>query len=294
MPRILLFHECDAEQFSFGETIEGTRYFEAVVDELPGAVTALRLARPDLQRFQPHPEHVGAFVDAFVPTLRRGGADGAWVYDIEVRYRSDLGQQDPLDEPAVFDWSSQIITLPVFEDESGEPIVTTAGEPILGITEEFALWTAEVTKNIPRAPQWLKSYGNAINSDRVQLDGETFEAETLKTGELSITRAESNDVEYRVLKLKITHNPLGWARVFPNAGFYELNTIVERGRRREVLKRMTDSLGQAVTSPKFLDANGRRPRDKQGNVREQLDKEDLIFLKKFTKKRLPFSALPLR
>jgi len=296
MARVLKFHETTAEDFTFGEATEGTRYFEAIVDELKGAIAALRVHAPELQRFQPHPDLEGVYVDSFAPTLRRNTC----VYDIEVRYTNRIDSGDPLDKEAVVNWSSKSEKIPVFRDDNGEPLLLTSGEAIQGVSEDRKLWVATVTKNLPRLPPWIKQYDNSVNSDRVLIDGEEFEPETLLIGDLQLGHAEQGDIKYRTLSLSITHNPDTWVRIFPNAGYYELlereewNELQKRNIPVLKLERICDHLGQPVTTPKFLNDEGRRPRDEQGNVREQLAPEDLLFLKKWTKKRLPFNALPLR
>lgn len=324
--KILKFDEDKAETWDEGPPITATRYFTAVVDKIDGAIPYLRVHRPDIQRFQKHPN-----LDAWVnPGPSYQLEPGSRVYRVVVPYTSAL-PDDPLQRAAEVEWSTWHSKEPLTRDIDGKPITTTAGELITGADEEYDNWGVSVSKNVAAVPQWVLEYRGACNSDDVRIKGIVFPAETLKIADLKISKdQEENDVVFSVVTIDLLHRPDTWLRWFPNAGYYCIQRTFEKrfkappqGQRRPPIelkpieirqyRRILDDAGEPIQTPEFLSPTGERITElwrssdsgvafnPVGNARKNdwrtlkrpLEPSDLIYIPAWTRKRLPFSVLPL-
>lgn len=317
--RVLWFDECKKEEWEEGPPLRATRYFRAEVSELQGAITALRLHRPDLQRFQPHQE-LDCHVD---PGPKFELVEGTRMYEITVPYTSEV-TEDPLDRPVDVDWHTWHTRELITRDPDGKPILTAAGEVISGIEEDVDYLGLTCVKNVAAVPAWVLRFRGAVNEDDITIDGIQFPQHTLRIADLRITKAEENDVEFRRVQLELLHREETWQRYFPNAGYYCLQTVeIPRSRPRinfpgqtvqlrplSVRKyvRILDDQGEPTQQPEFLSAEGERITEPikgpdgrplvNGNnqprgrvLKRPLDPEDLIYLPTWTRKRLPYSEL---
>lgn len=323
MATVKWFEECKKEDFEEGPPITATRYFRAEVDRLFGAITALRLHRPDLQRWQPHPD-----APCWVTSPRYELVEGTRMYEITIPYSAEF-PQDPTELPAQVEfhtWHSREVKI---RDSDGRPIATTAGELIQGVEEDTDFWGLSIVKNVPSIPEWLLSYRGASNEDGVMIKGVFFPEKTLRIADIRMSEQVEDgldeDFTYWRLQFDLLHRDDTWARYFPNAGYYARETVlIPRSRmntatgRTKILKpkrevrygRITDDKGEPIQQPEFLNENGERItdwiRDEQGQITRDengkpigrvrkwpLDEDDLIFLEVWTRKRLPFAILPL-
>jgi hypothetical protein len=277
----------------------------------PGAQIVLHA--PFLGRWQPHPDDPQAKLVSLEVTARKH----TLIYDVLADYSTDIAiPENPLDEPADIDVTTQTIALPITRDALGEPIVNTAGSLVEGIEEDFDLPVFSVSKKIGRFPQWLLTYPQAVNSDVVRMKGLICEPRTLKIGRIRIGSEDiQDDTPFMPLSMELVHNPFTWDRWFLNRGFEEVAVVTtqdEEGELQEVLTRIRclDEDQEPITEPAFLDEDGRRPRvtldgravtlqqerEQQlvTKLKHPLDPEDIIVLRRQTRKALPFRVLPLR
>lgn len=316
---VLKFADVHKEEGTYGESGQRTDYYAALVDDLTTAQADLRLHRPDLQRWQPHPTELGLFVDRFRADLR----EGQFWYDIRVEYSSRLTiPTDPLAAPAGITWETTEISEQVQLDAHGRPLLNHAGSPLLDIEDERSLWVIQITKNVADVPSWLLDYGywQPVNSDSVSIRGQRFPPRTLKLSRIRIGDWQSeSDIDYLPLSLTLIHHPKTWDRQYLNRGTYELRLIDELGRQQpdwpagprppgwkfeSVL--CTDQNGAPVSEPVFLNRKGRRPRLQtsdptqlvtnyaDGVIKHPLDPSDIVNLQFRVKQELPFRVLPLK
>lgn len=306
-----MFEEVGGESGDFGEVDAPVRRFEAKVDRFGGHMTAIRRHRPDLQRFQPHPEFKQCYVDNFVPEQR---GNSKW-WDITVNYTSAIEQEeDPLAQAADISWETTEITRVVTMDRKGRPIVNTAGSLLVDLQEEMGILVCRIEKNVAAVPRWFADYANAVCSDSPRIDGFVFPQRTglLKRWRLGKWETQK-DIRFRRLEMEILYNKDTWDRKVLNRGLLELTVqkVLDpktfKIREAKGLSPMLNDKDETITEPQFLDRFGRRPRvypftasdsgktitngEDDGPVKAQLDPEDILVLTFETKNQLPFSGV---
>lgn len=286
-----------------------------------------KMARPDLLRWQPHEFDPQARVRNWTLTRRQHTN----IADLDVEYSTEIPEpENPLDRRAKIEVYTSDVVLPILKDADGNPLMNKAGNFLEGMTETFSLLTFQVTKNVSGFPPWLlQEYPQAMNSDRVRLENLDLEKQTLKVGSIRIGSEqyhEDDDTAYRSLQLTLVHHPATWKQFVLNRGLKEVKLIRKpqaNGGYRIVktVVPILDDLGEPITEPQFLDADGRVPRvdstatpSRQGKlvsieqelralqagrplettIKTPLDPEDIITLEFKTRKSRPFAALPLR
>lgn len=213
----------------------------------------------------------------------------------------------PFFEPIEWEWESAILEIPAYVDVDGKPIVTTAGEPIIGLTRKLKLWNIRGTRNVSGVPKWFRDYGFSVNSDNVTLDGQKFKKNELQLQRLSLGSWDSQTIEgteyrYRPLSFEFWFNPLTWSTEVLNMGFNELvvkeiqqfdkdgNAIEGKTRKVAYPVRATNGT-EPTTSRVFLNKTGQRPRDNTNTIKQQLAPSDIVVLKFDLEEKLPYSVL---
>lgn len=254
------------------------------------------------------------FIPGYVERDRRNGT--SWIvedvslkqigmstglYMVSVEWiRLDI--EDPLKIP--FRWTgceAASIEVPAWVDENGKMIQTTAGEPIVGMNRKLTIWKLTGTKNVPGFPNWMTTHGESVNSDSVRVGSISVPPEQLSLQGLSLgdiddsTRIGKKRILYRPMEVEVWWNPFYWREYVLNQGFYELSKqTVTNSKGKEV---EVDSLvrcqqnGQDAQKPCLLDREGRRPRDKDGNVKAVLSPGDVVVLDFQLNKKLPYRQL---
>lgn len=163
--------------------------------------------------------------------------------------------ENPLDEPAVYEYESVDERVPLLEDkDSNAPVLNTAGDPFDSpVMEERAITQITYRKNMPlfNAMAW-RSLVKTVNEDPIKIlpDDETFQSGTvwLKSYKASIKQYR-NGVEFFTITATFWYRADGWStRVF-NLGYRQMvgtNKV-----------QITDYNGNPVNSPRMLDALGR-------------------------------------
>lgn len=236
-----------------------------------------------------------------VNNLRLTESEANDIYRLEAEFIR-VEYKTPFFVPIEWEWESTTLDLPAYSDNKGKAVVTTAGEPITGLTKPLKLWILKGTRNVPGVPKWFRNYGVSTNSDRVKMDGETFNPWELQMQRLSLGKWESetiNKTEYRFrpLSFEFWFNPMTWRTEVLNMGFLELlvrrvfDPITKRYRYEQFQVRAQNANGPETNHRVFLDASGQRPRDQYRNIKHELDPSDIVTLKFDLLDELPYKPL---
>lgn len=285
------------------------------------------IAKPDLAPFQPHPEEPTARL-MFMSIEQR---KHSLLFDVLPRWSSDITvPENPLDEPAKITVETVSTTVPFTIDADGHPNTNTAGDLLEDAEDDEPMLVFRVSKKItPDYPSWLLDYGFVLNSDSVTFKGRTCPPKTLKLARIRIGDEQiQDDTPFLPLELEIIYNRHTWEKQFLNRGLQEIQ-IVRRPKPGEpgayeyftIKGPILDDTGKPVTTPQFLDDDGRRPRvdelgrrltierelqllndataqffkyDDFSRLKRPLDPDDIIILKRTRRKPRPFNGvLPL-
>jgi hypothetical protein len=275
--------------------------------------------RPEFSPGQPHySPNVLAKVAGFDADRLSTTKDG-WEVAVKYRRQLDEAEQNPLERPAEIDLDSESEEVPIDRNADGQPILSSAGGLIAGLTEEENRWIFNIAKNVPDIPKWIIPYRNAVNSDAVRIGGLNIDPGYLllknpRGGKPQTAKVRGQEIEYRELTFSLIYNPNSWLTRFYDRDLYELGEVevqvpsptgstdadgnpVLLSKMVVQRVRMTAKNDQGedveVDEPQFLDGSGRRPRNQDGTIKAPLEPEDIVTREEWTKKRLPFRALPL-
>lgn len=228
--------------------------------------------------------------------MRLRNTESDAVYTLECDF-VPFEYKTPLLVPIEWTWETTRIDVPTFSDFKGKPLVTAAGEPIVGQTRPVKAWVISGSRNVSRVPEWFRDIGVSVNKDRVKLDGETFAPGTLQLQKVSLGNWEEQEVDgktyrYRPLSFEFWFNPVGWKTVLGNLGYLELQTtesvqtITDADTGEQKTKkvrtlnqvRATDDGGEPTTARVWLDKKGLRPRGDDGKPKKSLAPKELEFL----------------
>ena len=206
-----------------------------------------------------------------------------WLYTAMYSSEVDI-REDPLDDPAETEWSTETYQTIAERDIDGDSIVNSAGDPFDPPGEkDDSRWTSVTRKNItPAVPDWIFAYQDGVNSDSFTVDDITITAGWAKLSSIHLsTKQQRNGTEYRVITLTINYRTnnegIGsgsgsygsgsdedepWQLTLLDAGFRELSgTAGSSGSAGgsaggSLLVNIKDSGGDDVTAPVPLDGNG--------------------------------------
>lgn len=266
------------------------------------------LASPAVpQPFETHPNDPFAYVENV--SINRNVQDGNKRSTITVTYTTQLereeeqSQEDPLARPARITWGTQNERVPIIFDKDDNPIINDAGDLLLGVEEDRALWVISVTKNVAAVPTWVTSYQNAVNSDAVVIGGALISDGLLKMDSISISELKNeNGVFFYEISFQMLFRQDGWDQKLLNVGLREKVTVVDwvtETTTTEIRPILTAS-GEQVDEPVFLGSNGEAIR---GNgfdpdtliqpLKTDLSPSEIITKTYSTKQTQPFNLLPL-
>ena len=209
---------------------------------------------------------------------------------------------NPLQIP--FRWTgceTATVEIPAYADVDGKPLITRAGEPILGLTQRANVWRLTGERNVPGFPNWMKEYGASTNSDTVRVGSIAVPKDHLSLQKLSLgdiddsVKVAGQPILFRKMELEVWWNPRSWVTEVLHQGFYELQKVTQTTKSGgtktlEVPVRCTND-GKDTQKPVFLNSDGYRPRDKDGNIKTILEPTDIVVLRFFLDKRLPYNPL---
>lgn len=257
------------------------------------------------QVFDAHPDDPFSYV--LSRSLSRSIGDGRLVSNLTVQYTSEIEREeepeDPLARPARISWSTQNERVPVVFDKDDEPIVNDAGDLLLGVEEDRALWQINVSKNVAAVPTWVTSAQNAVNSTVVVIGGLSIDAGLLKLDSISISELQTeNNVQFYEIQFKMLLKQGGWSQKLLNVGLREKVTVTdwETGGTATELRPILTASGEQVDEPVFLDSEGKAIRDNSLNpdtllqpLKTDLTANEIITKTYNTKPEIDFNILPL-
>jgi len=187
---------------------------------------------------------------------------------------------DPLSDPASFEWDSEQFQQVAYKDRDGDAIVNSAGDlfdppPMVDQSRR----TVIVSKNMAVLPSWIMDLEDAINSDTVILDGLTVAPKLAKCQKVRVGGWNSrNNIPYRVVSVIIHLSREGWDISPLDQGFrYKDGT--------EMKNISNDGDSGLPTAPVLLDGSG--------GVLTDPKPDNAVFLDFGYYKLRSFSILPL-
>ncbi|MBI3866826.1 MAG: hypothetical protein HY290_33520 [Planctomycetia bacterium] len=278
------------------ETIE--RYVLEMSDVKDGK-KQIREALPKLAPYEPHPTEKDLYVASFWPVRQQPGAN---VWDLEITYSSEVNlPQNPLLEPMEWTVDTDVEEEPSFRDVDGRPYLTTAGSLIEATNDVPHVVLAGSKKIATNWPDWLLTYGGAVNIDDVRIKGKTWPAGTLKCTKIKIGKDEVSEsgVAFCALDLELSHHRNGWQLETPNRDFYQLiPRPADPGQKKPTpaKKQKYDRVKIYVKNEHGVKEEPTEPQmiDQQGKLIEIPTTENIVILKFNRNRRLPFSELPLK
>ncbi len=198
----------------------------------------------------------------------------AWIYVARYSTEFDIAE-DPLDDPARTEWSTETFQAVVSEDIHGDAILNSAGDPFDPPAEkDDSRWTSITRKNVAnKVPDWIFAYQDGANSDSYMIDGKLIAAGEAKVSAIHLGETqERNEIEYRVLTVTIHYRGEGddagssgygsgsgadeiepWDLSILDAGMRELSSGTAGGKLRKI---KSEDDGEFVASPVPLDGDG--------------------------------------
>jgi len=259
------------------------------------------------QPFESHPDDPLAYVENV--SIRRDVKEGNKKSTIIVSYTTQLereeeqSNEDPLSRPARITWGTQNERVPILFDKDDEPIVNDAGDLLLGVEEDRALWVISVTKNVAAVPTWVTTYQNAVNSDSVVIGGALISDGLLKMDSINISELKNeNGVFFYEISFQMLYRQDGWDQKLLNVGLREKVTVVDWETETTTfeLRPILTSAGEQVDEPVFLGSNGEAIRENNGDpetlnqpLKTDLTPSEIITKTYSTKQARAFNALPL-
>ncbi len=246
---------------------EITRPITVFVDNADDSLDVLKRDLPDYQRWQPHPDIPGFFVDEFSAEKVRGTL--MWLGT--VRW-TDTVTRNPLDEPArLVGLRSEKLPSATNRNRKGQAILNTAGELVAPIPKNEQIRVFTFARNVPALVEELLDFEDVLNADAVQLMGKQRAPQTLLLGKVEFSdKQEQDDTEFYVCSIEIAYRKSTWKHKFPSQGYSQ---IIERRARSsdpqsvrintsgidKVRERQTITLadGQKPSEPQMLDADGK-------------------------------------
>ncbi len=236
--------------------------------------------------------------------------------------RGTVNDPNPLRRPLRFEVDTDFEEVPAEVDGEGNPLVNTAGEPLLGIVREEQVLVFTGSRFVTQIPQWLGEFAHVcVNSEPVDLDGFIAEPETLKMKGVKLslpqyTEIDGREIEYREMPLQFFYRQSTWREEYLNQGLTEYfpkrpiygpydasGFAFLLGYTQEIRRPATDSTGKSVAKPVPLNAEGNQIREYvnvappdtapqyEWVLKQKLEKSDLHFVKFLIPRKLDFNLL---
>lgn len=194
-----------------------------------------------------HPENKYAFCSAIRPVRNQ---QVETVVDVKVTYETGMSQVDskgkpldknPLKRPLNIEWNTWTYTKALdwwdeYERQGGNWVLrgpslatTTAGERLIGSTTH-SYRELHCDKFVTKMDPIFAEGGDWVNSDKVVIDGHTFEKWTLLASSVNFKKYEVREgVLGREMSFVLRHKPDTWLLKFANIGFHHLAYVPTPG-----------------------------------------------------------------
>lgn len=167
-------------------------------------------------------------------------------------------------------------------DRDGNVKRTSAGEIYREREKDATRWLISVRKNYTDIPEFIWTYQNKVNDNKVTVKGRELDAETVKFGEVMVPEIQiENGISHIPIEFELEYRRNGWADERVDAGFYYLSGTD--------LKPILDADGEPVTVEEWLDGSGSPLRDTISNP----SPGDESFNTFYDYETADFSILPL-
>jgi len=207
------------------------------------------------------------------------GQKRQWIFVADYSNKYAI-EENPLNDPAKTEWSTETFQTPIWEDVDGNGIVNSAGDPFDPPPEkDDSRWTSITRKNVlPSVPNWIFAYQDGVNSDSFTIDGVGVEATWAKVSAIHLGEVqERNDTEYRVLTVTIHYRGEGegvgsgsgsygsgsgtdaiepWDLNLLDQGFREIDD--EGSGASGNIRNIKNADGEDITAPVPLDGEGHK------------------------------------
>jgi hypothetical protein len=231
-----------------------------------------------------HPNHANCKCSSREAKPESAGQKLHWIVTAEYSTKWDIAE-NPLDDPAITEWSTETYQTIVERDIDGNGIINSAGDPFDPPAEkDDSRWTSVTRKNVAtNVPDWMFAYQDAVNSDSYTIDSITITAGWAKVSAIHLSEIqERNAIQYRVITVTIHYRAenegIGsgsgsygsgsgtdeiepWHLSLLDAGFREVQlsgsgSASGSGTCDGELVKIKDCDGDEVTSPAMLDGEG--------------------------------------
>ena len=152
-----------------------------------------------------HPNHANCKCLSRSAKPESKGQKLHWIVTAEYSTKWDI-EEDPLDDPAITEWSTETYQTVVERDIDGNAVVNSAGDPFDPPAEkDDSRWTSVTRKNITTTvPDWFFAYQDNVNEDTYTIDGITITAGWAKISAIHLSAIqERNGTQYRVVTFTI-------------------------------------------------------------------------------------------
>lgn len=195
-----------------GTTVtERTKQWRVDTDSNATDDTAVMAHASAVKIGQSHPNHAAARCISRSCQPESQPQKKQWLFLANYSTKWDI-RENPLDDPALTEWSSVPYQKPVVEDIHGDAILNSAGDPSDPAAEiDDSRWTSVTSKNVADSvPPWMFAYQDAVNSDTYTIDGKGISIGEAKISaiHLGVTQTR-NTVDYRVLTITIHYRGEG-------------------------------------------------------------------------------------
>lgn len=224
-----------------------------------------------------HPNHASCRCISRSCQPESRGQKQQWIFTARYSTKHAI-EENPLDDPAKTEWSTETFQTPVVKAIDGTAIVNSAGDSFDPAAEkDDSRWTSVTRKNVlPTVPTWIFAYQDAVNSDSYTIDTVPVEAGWAKISAIHLGEVqERNDIQYRVLTVTIHYRGEGegtgsgsgsygtgsgsddikpWDLDLLDEGFNEIDDVGSGATNERV--KIKDKDGNEITSPVCLDGEG--------------------------------------
>lgn len=258
-----------------------------ICSDVTDSLATLKRDLPELQRWQPHPDQVGFFVDEFSADQVTGSA----IWNGTIRY-VDTIIRNPLDEPAKL-MGVRTETLPgaTIVDYEGKLILNSAGDIVSPIDKPERIRIFTYQKKLPSIALWLFDLEDVANSNAMQIAGQSCQVRQLLLRKVDFgNEEEAEGVVFRTCNIELAYRKSKWIHRYPSVGF---NQVVQEREfqpgpqfNQQVTRKRTILIkGQPPTQEQLLDADGKWI--------EKPEPSDLVILEAKVYSEGDLSVLPL-
>lgn len=253
----------DWAEETWDDDADGSRSYRAgykvITDDPAEPASNVKNAIGIPARLSVHDEDASAFVTKR-SAKRVGETRLLWEVIVTWENLANEPAENPLDDPVLIRWTSQLYTRPIVKDNNEEAIVNSAGDFFDPPPEKtYVLWTANIQFNVADRPAGLRTYAGAVNNGAITIDGDAIAAERARVVGLDITEFQSrNDIAFKTVTLAVEclddADPDGYDLSLLDQGYrYKDGTEL-----KDILIEDENGSEQRPSAPVLLDGNGEK------------------------------------